>query len=520
MAIFDIDDVTNAVSDAIDGIGDAGDLIGGILKTVSPMIGAIPGVGTAFAVAIYVAGAVAAKDQITDAVIGAASAAIPPGVPRICFDGAVAITKDVADGRSVVSSTMAACRQAAEKAGGAPAVEAFDAGVAVLEGGRIDQRAIEQGRQFALTSGGSAAAASFDVGVSVAEGQNAPQVLLEVARGYVGDVGGAEALAAFDTGVALGYGKTLQEAGFKGLHTFVRGNNGVEKLLSFVEEVGRAKTLGMGLQQALESDLADDFFRAVGSGIDAGKIERTLRPYLDAIRSNLAIIQVPAGELAKQWHVEEAIVREAQALLRQGDGGIDERMLAELKLHHVDVSFDFSERDVTSHEATAATGRAIIASGAKWKGRLLSDICKGSSFTITHDHFDGLTGQSQRLRQTYEITDNWLRGFEIAIGLCEGSSTDGAAQRRVGAALIGTTADGFVAGQEVQFNRTNPFGVVIKQSASVDATALALARPPGMKDSLSPTATVTQMAQVGASHSLKRSSSSVKAPALSLKLNR
>ena len=266
----------------------------------------------------------------------------------------------------------------------------------------------------------------------------------------------------------------------------------------------------MGLQQVLESDLADDFLRAVGGGVDAAKIDSVLGPYLGAIRSNLAILEVPAGELAKQWGVDEAIVREAQALLRQGDGGLDERMLLELKQHSLPMTFDFSEPNAGAHDVLAAKGRAIIASGAKWKGRLLADICKGSFFTITHDHFDGLTHQNQRLQTRFEITSLWIRGFEIAIGLCEGASEDNPEQRRVGAALIGNTADGFVAGQEVQFNRTNPFGVLIKERASVDPKALALAKPPQLKDSLSRNAATAQRAHVEGNLGVKASSTVLK----------
>src|SRR3954470_4089333 len=142
MGLFDpiLDPVTDAVSDALDAINDAGDLIGGILKSISPLLGMVPGIGTAFSVAVYAAGAIAAKDPITDALIGTASAAMPPGVPRIAFDGAVHVSRDVVEGRPVADSVIGACRQAAQSAGGARAVEAFDAGIAVLKGGPIDER--------------------------------------------------------------------------------------------------------------------------------------------------------------------------------------------------------------------------------------------------------------------------------------------------------------------------------------------------------------------------------------------
>src|SRR5688572_24153769 len=98
MSVFDLDNYTDAVSDAVDAIGDAGDLIGDILKSVSPILAAIPGIGTAFSVAVYAAGALAAKDEITEAMIGTVSAAVPPGIPRIAFDGASNVTRDIAEG--------------------------------------------------------------------------------------------------------------------------------------------------------------------------------------------------------------------------------------------------------------------------------------------------------------------------------------------------------------------------------------------------------------------------------------
>src|SRR5215216_7618270 len=142
LSIFDLDNYSDAVADAVETIGDAGDLIGDILKSVSPFLAAIPGIGTAFAVAVYAAGAIAAKDRLTDAMIGTASAAMPPGIPKIAFDGATRITRDVAEGRSVMDSALGACRQAAAQAGGKGAVEAFDSGVTLIRGGRVDQRLI------------------------------------------------------------------------------------------------------------------------------------------------------------------------------------------------------------------------------------------------------------------------------------------------------------------------------------------------------------------------------------------
>jgi len=290
----------------------------------------VPGIGTAFSVAVYAAGAIAAKDSITDAMIGTASAAMPPGVPRIAFDGAVSVSRDVVEGRPVTDSVIEACRHAAQSAGGAPAAAAFDSGVAVLKGGPVDQRIIDQGRAFALQGGGQAAAASYDAGVSIARGRGADQVVIDVAREYISQVGGPVALAAFDTGVALAYAKTLREAAYAGLHTLVRGNDGIEMILNFIEKVGRAKSLGAAVQQLLESDLAEDFLQAIHQYVptpNVAAIERELQPYTDFFRDHPELLELASGDLAGQWKIDEAIVRAAQALMRRGDGIRDERLL-------------------------------------------------------------------------------------------------------------------------------------------------------------------------------------------------
>jgi hypothetical protein len=457
-----LDDVTDTVSDVVDTIGDAGDLIGDILKSVSPFLAAIPGIGTAFAVAVYAAGAIAAKDSITDAMIGTASAAMPPGIPKIAFDGATSITRDVAEGRSVVDSALGACRQAAAKAGGGAAVEAFDSGLAIIRGGRVDQRLIDQGRAMALQNGGTAAAASFDAAVSIAQGNEADQVVIDVARGYINQMGGSVALTAFDTAVALGYGKTLQEAGYIGLHTFARGNNNLEKILKFIEQVGRAKNLKMGIQQLLEGELTTDFLHAMsaaGVSVNSDAVDTQLKPYLDGIRDNLKILEYPAGELASQWKVNEAIIRAAQAVMRQGNGTVDKDLLSTLKAFAAvaNQKFDFSEKSPEANDQLALKGQQIINGGAKWRGVLLSDIRKGSTFTITHPRFDSLTGITSPGTDRWEITDTWRRAFDIGIGTAEGTSDDNPEQVHRNAVVksrLGANVAGFNAAEAVQFERT------------------------------------------------------------------
>lgn len=437
MSVLDLDNYTDAVSDALDAIGDAGDLIGGILKSVSPLLGMVPGLGTVFSVAVYAAGAIAAKDSITDAMIGTASAAMPPGVPRIAFDGAVRISRDVVDGRNITDSAIDACRQAARSAGGAPAAAAFDSGVAVLKGGPVDQRIIDQGRTFALQGGGQAAAASYDAGVSIARGRGADQVVLDVARGYISQVGGPVALAAFDTGIALCYAKTLREAGYIGLRTLVRGNDGIETILNFIEKVGRAKNLNAGLQSLLESDLAEDFLLAIHQYVpvpNIAAIERELQPYTDFFRDHPGLLDVASGDLAQQWGIDEAIVRAAQALMRRGDGSRDDRLLATFERVQV-----------------ASVGKGDLGgdlAGTKERNDIYAR--KGEAMAAGDKE---LTAHRSNNRQF--VPGLWARGFDVGSAVSFRQSQFGPGQAAIRDSLRGESQrSGYERSRDIHYRRT------------------------------------------------------------------
>jgi len=275
-------------------------------------------------------------------------------------------------------------------------------------------------------------------------------------------MGGAVALAAFDTAVALGYGKTLQEAGYIALHTFARGNNPFEKILNFVEQVGRAKSLGVGVQQLLEGELTTDFLHALSAGgvsVNSNAVDTQLAPYIDAIRRDLKLLDTPAGELANQARVDEAVIRTAQAVMRRGDGTIDENLVATLKAFAAvaNQKFDFSEKSPEANDQLALKGQQILQAGAKWRGVLLSDIRKRSTFTITHPRFDALTGITSPGTDRWEITDTWRRAFDIGIGTAEGTSDDNPAQVHANAVVrsrLAANAGGFDAAEAIQFERT------------------------------------------------------------------
>jgi hypothetical protein len=107
------------------------------------------------------------------------------------------------------------------------------------------------------------------------------------------------------------------------------------------------------------------------------------------------------------------------------------------------------------NDSYEAKGKRIIASGIKYKNRLVSDILKGNTFSIVIDFYDSLNSVWTKRGMNYTITDAWRRGFTIAIGVCEGNSERGPGQLAVYQTLAeeGGRA-GFDAGQAVQFNRT------------------------------------------------------------------
>ncbi len=131
--------------------------------------------------------------------------------------------------------------------------------------------------------------------------------------------------------------------------------------------------------------------------------------------------------------------------------------------------FDTSEHNVPTNDLYAIKGLATINSGATWRNPEgvsvpLVRIRSGSTWTGTIDWFDGLTGLTTKRTGTYTITDQWRRGFDIAIGLCQGKSQDDATQQGVKATLSQNTKDGFNVGQSMQFDRTKALATILLSS--------------------------------------------------------
>jgi hypothetical protein len=118
-------------------------------------------------------------------------------------------------------------------------------------------------------------------------------------------------------------------------------------------------------------------------------------------------------------------------------------------------TFDHREKHTQRNETLAAKGRAIIAAGATWRGRRLADIRDGSTYTFTRKALDPLTHSEQMRTDIYRIDGGWRRGFDVAIGLCEGLEENSEEQMLVVASLNRMSAQhGFEVGQYIQHRRT------------------------------------------------------------------
>jgi hypothetical protein len=123
------------------------------------------------------------------------------------------------------------------------------------------------------------------------------------------------------------------------------------------------------------------------------------------------------------------------------------------------------EKNVDVNETYLQKGQRIIDAGARYRGKLLSDIVK-TGLTVDIEDFDALNKIWHTVKKTFKVNgpwasnegqvdDAWRRGFIIATGVCEGMSQKGPGQL----AVYQTMAEhggrnGFDAGQAVAYERT------------------------------------------------------------------
>ncbi len=452
---FDLSDVGDAVSDAadavadvatsaVDRIGDAGHEIGAVLQSLAPIISMIPGYGTVIGAAFYAAGAIAAKQPIDAALIGTTSMVIPAGVPRISFDGAASVAEDMAHGRNAFGSVIDTCRRFAAQSG--PQAEAaFNAGLAVGRGQKIDQAALAAGHAYAVSQGPGAVAA-FDVGAGIAQNEGADQVLIAIGHDYAAAMGGPLAAGAFDTGIALGMGKTLQEAGYSGLRAFIAGNDGAERVYKFVEACSRAHNLAevvgatgdaladtgalqLAVTKILTSDLAEELkgkLTSAGGVIDSETLRHKVEPYVRAIAADPEWLQESAAAMVTD-QAEEIFARTAMALMRGRTGHVDEATFQTIMSH-------VGEDDTEGSNDSARTAN--------------NDLVSQSVAILAGD---GMA----RLRRSKEPDVRWRRGYDIGTSVSYGKSASGPGQDAIRATLAGsvTKTRGFDAARAYQYGR-------------------------------------------------------------------
>ncbi|MDB5663126.1 MAG: hypothetical protein JWN59_1464 [Sphingomonas bacterium] len=201
-----------------------------------------------------------------------------------------------------------------------------------------------------------------------------------------------------------------------------------------------------------EGKNAIDIARHIISGEDAGGliVDDSMRAAADAARSQ--------GQGAINKYIAQAGF---QGALQAIDPELGAAVIAGLvagnsERHQFIGTFDFSEKNVHTNDDLARKGQSIAAAGARWRFRLLSKIRAAPTFTFTRTAFDALSGTMQPRTDVYEINDQWRRGFDVAVGLCEGMSADGPGQQAVKLSLGNPHAkNGFDVGQYIQHSRTS-----------------------------------------------------------------
>lgn len=320
-------EVVDNVEDVVDAVSDAGAEIGHVLKFIAPIVALWPGIGTAVSIALSAAAAYACGDPIDKAAVDLASNAIPGGVPRAVFNTGADVTRAAVRGEDIKAATIRGMRSVASSAGGERAVAAFDTGLAVARGQKIQDATWRLARENAK-NGGTATLAAFDAGAAIANGGDVEDVAVAVARDYAATAGGPLAAAAFDGGLAIARGQSLQEAGFASLKAFAAGNDLTERALNFADKMARAARRGESIEKVLVDELVEDVDRYGGALVRSGAAESVktyvatqLEPIIAAWPKLTAIPyfdDLGSYALAEALGVAEEIARAAQAVMREG----------------------------------------------------------------------------------------------------------------------------------------------------------------------------------------------------------
>jgi hypothetical protein len=212
-------------------------------------------------------------------------------------------------------------------------------------------------------------------------------------------------------------------------------------------------------QLPVSGQRAMDIARRVCGGENVGGIisEETIA----AARSAVAQGEAAANSFVAQAGFQDAMDLLAPPLQDAIRAGIAIGVIEAKSKQFIGTFGSVPEKNVAVNETHLQKGQRLIAAGAKYRGKLVSDILKGDSFTIAIDQFDALTGARETRTVAYKttgpwtsnerpLTDAWRRGFIIALGACDGCSERGPGQTAVYQTMAEAGGrDGFDAGQAV-----------------------------------------------------------------------
>ena len=324
---------------------------------------------------------------------------------------------------------------------------------------------------------GTALSFIINTTVSLAEGESIDQSLLDGIGGAL--PGQPTSGMAFNMAVAIGKGERIDRIAIDALPL----DKSVRDILKVADDVVFGIASGQNVTDVVyrtvhntlppEAQRGMDLARRVinGENIPEMVLSEAEQVVVDRVRTNAAgVLNAAKGQGAAAMSAAEAKVdamfnqyaaefgyqMALDRLSSDGRGwvqlGVTGGASLRASTQFIGTFGTIPESNKPVNDSYEAKGKRLIASGIKYRTRLVSDILKGTTFSIVIDFFNSLNSVWTKRGMKYTITDAWRRGFTIAIGVCEGSSERGPGQLAVYQTLAeeGGRA-GFDAGQAVQF---------------------------------------------------------------------
>ena len=355
---------------------------------------------------------------------------------------------------------------------------------------------------------GTAVSYVLNATISLAQGEKIDRALFDaLGRSLPGQpVSGA----AFDAVRSIANGDRLDQVAIQALPIPADAKEAVSSAVTVFEQIARGRPVTGALLEQVKVRLPPAARRTVdvaerlvdGEGVADLLVDEGARAAASAARA--------AGPEAARRYVAEAGYRAALDNLPLDLGTAVAAGLAAGETERQNAAFvgefDVEERDVASNDALALRGRRVLDAGAVWRGRPLKAVRDGATFTWTRSALDPLSGATMRRTDVYVLDDAWRRGFEVAVGLCEGASSETAEQERVKATLEQASKAGFDVGRFAQIERSFSEYLSSKSPAQL---ALAISSPLSFAAPAPSAARLSMMASASSAPRLVAPSSAV-----------